>query len=76
MTPEGAPPDSPAIQSLEVLLWRLKDRRRELAIDLAVGLGPDEVLIPSAMQPLAAIETAIQAVAAEVGEGDPVPAAG
>ena len=67
MTVEELTPDSPAIQSLEVLLWRLKARRRELAHALAAALGPiDEPLPPSSMAPLAAIETAIQAIRAEI----------
>ena len=38
---------------------------------LAVGLVDDEPLAPSSVQPLATLQAAIEAVAAEVGEGDP-----
>ena len=57
------------------LLWRLRARRRELIDALAAGLADDEPLSPSSVEPLATIQGAIEAVEAEVGEGDPVPAA-
>ena len=53
------------------LLWRLRARRRELVDDLAVGLGSDEVLAPSTVEPLAVLQAAIAAVEAELAEGGP-----
>ncbi len=68
-TPPARPMASP--EQIAALLDQLRGRRRELIDALAVGLGPDEPLPPSSVAPLAAIETAIQAVQAAVGEGDP-----
>ena len=58
-------------QDRTMLLWRLRARRRELVDTLAAGLGPDEPLMPSTVQPLATIQGAIDAVQNEIGEGDP-----
>ena len=72
----GRPVEPVARQQDRVaLLWRLRARRRELVDALAVGLVDDEPLSPSSVEPLATIQGAIEAVEAEVGEGDPVPAA-
>ncbi len=53
------------------LLWRLRARQRELVDAYAVGLGCDEVLAPSTVEPLAVLQAAIEAVEAELGADDP-----
>ena len=52
------------------LLRQLRDRRRQLVDAFAVGLDPAEPLSPSAVQPLATIQAAIEAVEAELGADD------
>ena len=61
-----APPDSLATPALENLLQRLKARRSELAIALALSIDPDLPVMASTLAPLATVETAIQAVRAEI----------
>ena len=58
-------------QDRVTLLWRLRARRRELVNDLAIGLGPDEPLPPSTVEPLAVLQAAIEAVEAELSPDDP-----
>ncbi len=68
--PDPIPPPPAATPADRVnLLRRLQDRRRELVDAYAVGLDPDELLAPSALQPLATIHVAIAAVEAELAEG-------
>ena len=61
----------PRPEARVALLWRLRARRRELVDTLAAGLVDNEPLAPSSVQPLATLQAAIEAVAAEVGESDP-----
>ena len=70
MTAEEPPPGTPSPQPLEELLWRLKARRHELAVALALSIDPDLPVPPSIVAPLAAVETAIQAVRAEIALAD------
>ena len=46
-------------------------RRPEQDCSLRGRTGADRGLMPSAVQPLATLQAAIEAVEAEVGEGDP-----
>ena len=68
--PEAAPPVLPVATAAQLaeLLARLRHRRRELVAACAVGLGPYEPLSPSAVQPLATIQAAIEAAEAEARE--------
>ena len=71
--PKALPPARPAAspQQLADLLVRLKLRRRELLDAYAVSFESDELISPSAMQPLATIQQAIVAVKAELVETGP-----
>ena len=51
------------------LLVQLRACRRQLIDSYAVGLALGEPLAPSAVQPLATIQAAIEAVEAEFAEG-------
>ena len=66
MTPEDPTPAGLTTPALESLLWRLKERRAELAIALALSIDPDLPVMASTMEPLAMVETAIQAIGAEI----------
>lgn len=58
-------------QDRVALLWRLRARRRELVDNLATGLGRDEPVAPSIVEPLAVLQAAIETVEAELGMNDP-----
>ena len=68
--PPPAPPMATPDERAE-LLAQLRQRRRELVDAYAVGLAMGEPVSPSAVQPLAVVQAAIEACEAELAEGGP-----
>ncbi len=64
--PPPAPPMATPDERAELLV-RLRARRQELVDTFAVGLALGEPLSPSAVQPLAVVQAAIEACEAETG---------
>ena len=71
--PEATPPALPVATEAQIaeLLTRLKLRRAALVDAYAVGFGCDEPVSVSFLQPLATLQEAIEAVAAELAQGEP-----
>ena len=68
--PAPAPPLATPAERAELLV-RLRARRRELVDAYAVGLTLGELVVLSAVQPLAVVQQAIVAVEDELAEGRP-----
>ena len=71
--PEVPPPARPRATAEQhaALLDRLRVRRRALVDSYASTLDPEAPLLPSAVQPLAVVQAAIEAVEVELAPGKP-----